>query len=752
MAAEAEVQALTTPADIEKSPAGVVKRWLAELAVADRAEKDWRKQAKELWELYEGGRKKDHAFNIFWANTDTLAPALYNSTPQPDVRRRFRDADPLGKAVSQVTERALAYEVDAYDFDAELCATVLDFLVTGRGVVRVVYEPRFVGAAESPGEDIAAAEGELAPEAAPSPERVSERSVRCEAVQWDDFRRGPGKTWGEVPWIAFRHDFTQDMALEKFGPEIAARLKYSEGRDTDDLATDPAVKEIFKTAEVWEIWDKDTRQAHFIAPTLKDGPCLTAPDPLQLRDFFPMPRPAYAVPSNRTLVPIPLYRLYEEQAKELDRVSARINKITAAMKVRGAYSANMPELANLFSADDRAMIPVQNVSELASVGGLDKAIWMMPIERLREVLDGLYLARDQIKAAIYELTGISDIVRGATDAQETAAAQKLKSKWSTLRLQKMQREIQRTARDLFRLKAEVIAEQYPVETLAQITNLQFPTMQQQAQAQQVAMVAQAQGAQPPPEVVEALQSPTWEQIGVVMRSDKLREYRIDVETDSTVAETIDRDMEGLREVIGSVGEVLAGVAQGLPVEVGKEVALAVVRRARLGHAVEDALEQFQGSPLQGPAIEQQLAAAAEQAVETVQQTGAQAIEAGAQQIQAVVDQAGQQAALVAQDLQMRQTEHGQAIAALTATVQQLLGGLAQTAQAIAVNEQTTTAMMTTVQASLDSVAAAVAGVANALEQVAVGQQSVIQAVERPKQVEFTRGRDGRISGASATVQ
>lgn len=752
MAAEAEVQALTTPADIEKSPAGVVKRWLAELAVADRVEREWRKQAKDLWELYEGGTRKDHAFNIFWANTDTLAPALYNSTPQPDVRRRFRDADPLGKAVSQVIERALAYENDAYDFDEQMAATVLDFLVTGRGVLRVVYEPRFVGAAESPGEDIAAAEGELAPEAAPSPERVSERSVRCEAVQWDDFRRGPGKTWGEVPWIAFRHDFTQDMAIEKFGPELAARLKYSEGRDTDDLAADRPVKEIFKTVEVWEIWDKDTRRAHFIAPTYKAGPLLTAADPLQLRDFFPMPRPAYAVPSNRTLVPIPLYRLYEEQAKELDRISARINKIAAAMKVRGAYSANMPELASLFAADDRAMLPVQNVSELASVGGLDKAIWMMPIERLREVLDGLYLARDQIKAAIYELTGISDIVRGATDAQETAAAQKLKSKWSTLRLQKMQREVQRLARDLFRLKSEIIAEQYPVDTLAQITNLPYPTDIQQAQASQVAAAAQAQGIEPPAEIAALLKTPTWEQIGAVMRSDKLREYRVDVETDSTVAETIDRDMEGLREVIGSVGEVLAGVAQGLPVEVGKEVALAVVRRARLGHAVEDALEQFQGSPLQGPAIEQQLAAAAEQAVETVQQTGAQAIEAGAQQIQAVVEQVGQQAAMIAQDLQARQAEQGQSIAALTDTVQQLLVGLSQTAKAMVASERTSETLITTVQTSLDSLAGAVAGVANALEQVAIGQQSVIQAVERPKQVEFTRGRDGRISGASASVQ
>ena len=78
-----------------------------------------------------------------------------------------------------------------------------------------------------------------------------------------------------------------------------------------------------------------------------------------------------------------------------------------------------------------------------------------------------------------------------------------------------------------------------------------------------------------------------------LRSDELRQYRVDVETDSTVQETVDRDLAGLREVIGAVGELFAGVQAGVPGDVAKEVALAVARRARMGGAVEDALDQFQ---------------------------------------------------------------------------------------------------------------------------------------------------------------
>lgn len=722
-----ETVSITTPAEIEKSPGGVVRRWLAELAVAEQVEREWRKDADDLWKLYEGGRKKTHAFNILWANTDTLAPALYNSTPAPDVRRRFRDADPLGKAVSQVIERALSYEVDSYDLDAAMSMAVLDMLITGRGVARVVYEPRFVGSAPEAG-----AVAEEGTEPAPSPERVAEHAVRVECVQWDDFRRGPGKRWGEVPWIAFRHDFTQDMAAEKFGDELARALTYSQGKDTDRVE-DSQAKEIFKTVEVWEIWDRDTRQAHFIAPCYKSGPLLTAPDPLKLRDFFPLPRPAYAVPSSRTLIPIPLFKLYEEQAKELDKVSARINKIVDAMKVRGAYSANLSEIGNILTADENQMIPVANISEIASVGGLDKAIWTMPIERLRQVLDGLYVARNEIKATIYELTGLSDIIRGSSDANETASAQKLKSQWGTMRLQKMQREVQRLVRDLFRIKAEVIAEQYPPETLAQITNLQFPTAQDQAQAQQIAMQAQQMGQPPPPELEAALSKPSWEQIGQVLRSDKLREYRVDVETDSTVADTIDRDMAGLKEVVGSVGEVLQGVSMGLPVEVGREIALSIVRRARMGHAVEDALEGF--SP---PAPGADLEGAREQIMELIKGEGAKMVK-------------GEQAA---QEQQMMLTQYDQQIQGALAQVGQVAQGAEQGLLTIAQQQQMILQQLQQAIQALQMVPAmqTTEGVVQTLQGVQEGFQAVIEAVQAPKQVQFDLGKDGVPRGARLTTE
>lgn len=772
---------ITTPAEIEETPQGVVRRWLAELNIAHREERDWRKEGADLYAMYEGGRKKAHAFNVLWANTELLLPAVYNSTPQPDVRRRFRDADPVGKGVSAVLERALSTSIDVYDFDAEAESFVLDMLLVGRGVPRVKYEPSFDPA---------------------DADKLLSEQVECECVQWDDFRRGPGKRWNEVPWVAFRHDFTAEMAEKQFGPEIAGALKYSEGKDSEQISEDKRTRELFKTVEAWEIWDRDQRRVLFIAPSHKDAPLLVAADPLRLRQFFPCPRPGYAIKNTRTLVPVPLYRLYEEQAKELDKVSARINKICDALKVRGAYSANLAELAGLFEADDRQMIPVQNVSELSSVGGLDKAIWTLPVDRLIQVLNGLYVARDQIKATIYELTGLSDIVRGATDPNETASAQQIKSRWGSLRLQRLQREAQRTIRDVLRIKAEVIAERFDARTLEAATNLDFPTAAEKQQLQRAAQT----GVPLPAQAQASLRLPTWEEIFAVMRSDELRQYRVDVETDSTVQETVDRDLAGLREVIGAVGELFAGVQAGVPGDVAKEVALAVARRARMGGAVEDALDQFQPT-----SPEDDMKRMTEQVMGMVQEQsakGAQALRAQEeqqanlaqydQQARAAIDQVSQVGAAIAQGFQQLAAQNQQVLQALAATLErldaspviqnadvlngtltQVADGFERVIEAVAAPKEVEfvpdkhgvpkgarlkSSKAQALQQTANGVASHTVAQLRAIEQrqsqqlaelitsLGAGLQAVIAAVQAPKSVQLERGPDGRLSGATARPQ
>jgi hypothetical protein len=142
----------------------------------------------------------------------------------------------------------------------------------------------------------------------------------------------------------------------------------------------------------------------------------------------------------------------------------------------------------------------------------------------------------------------------------------------------------------------------------------------------------------PPEVAqkaqylqEQLKLPSWEDVMGVLKSDMQREYRVDVETDSTVAETLQQDMEGLREVIGGLVEFWQGAgpavqAGALSIDAVKSISLVIARRARMGLEVEDALEEgFKQPPPQPAEGDDGKAAAAAEKLKLAEQ---QAVEKG----------------------------------------------------------------------------------------------------------------------------
>jgi hypothetical protein len=104
-----------------------------ELDLSSKSEEYWRKQAKDVNARYrdekaDGNGGNLHAsdsnryssgnrYNILYSNIQTICPALYNQTPKPDVRRRYRDADKTGKVIADIMERGLSFTMDEYDFD-----------------------------------------------------------------------------------------------------------------------------------------------------------------------------------------------------------------------------------------------------------------------------------------------------------------------------------------------------------------------------------------------------------------------------------------------------------------------------------------------------------------------------------------------------------------------------------------------------------------------------------------------------------
>ena len=639
--------------DAGEDEAGLARLWLDSIALARKNEEAWRKAAGEARERYRGDSQNQQGkrFNILYANTQITLPAIYNSTPIPDVRRRFGDADPAGKVAAQVLERSLSYSFDAYDFGGNMRAAVFDSVLAGRGVLRVRYEPSFEETEEEQQEEAEEYAAEAAQPAAP---RLVFQKVCIEHVNWQDVIIGPGRKWEEVPWIGFEHRLTRDELEDRFG-DIGATMPLDV--ITDDARarnSDPRdVPDVFKRGTVYEIWDKEEREVLFVAPSLPSKILKRVDDPLGLQDFWPMPRPIYDVVDSGSLVPIVPYSLYKDQAEELDHVTRRIDKLVEQCRYRGLRAADIAEFESLARAQDGEFIAVENAMQYAE-RGLDKAIWPVPIETLVSVIMQLMQHREALKATIYEITGLSDIVRGASVASETATAQQIKAQFGSIRIQDRQAEVQRMARDAVRLMAELIGEKFEPETLSLMTGVDLPQAQQKMMAQQVAMMAQQAGQPVPPEIEQVLTVPSWDDVLQVLRSDAMRGYRVDIETDSTVQADVARLKTNAAEFVQGFGGFIQAVgpavqAGAMPMDVVADLLTAFARNFKLGRQAEDALERM-GKMAAQPAPQQNQGAAAEAQAE--QQRVAMEMQAKQAEAQAKAQLDQEKLALEAQRLAM----------------------------------------------------------------------------------------------------
>ncbi|MCK0399321.1 hypothetical protein MVT46_24440, partial [Salmonella sp. L-S2906] len=79
--------------------------------------------------------------------------------------------------------------------------------------------------------------------------------------------------------------------------------------------------------------------------------------------------------------------------------------------------------------------------------------------------------RQQLISDVYEITGLSDIMRGSTNPNETLGAQTLKSQYGSVRVRDRQEELVRIARDTVRIAAEIMAENFQKRTFLEMSQL-----------------------------------------------------------------------------------------------------------------------------------------------------------------------------------------------------------------------------------------------------------------------------------------
>ena len=454
--------------------------WYNTIAGYEKTFKEWESRTDRIIKRYrDDSRTRNNPnakFNILWSNVQTITPAIFARLPRPDISRRFRDNDPIARVASMMLERALDYEITHYgDYKSAMNQSVQDRLLGGRGTSWVRYEPHIVGTESkdmpedglevTSNTDEAETEGGVYQE---DQERIEYECAPVDYVYWRDFGHTIARTWEEVTAVWRKVYMTRPALVERFGEDLGGKIPLDTKPDNTKTYNEK-MGEGASEALIYEIWDKTSGDVIWLSKSM--GEILDErPDPLELENFWPCPKPMFSTLTSDSLVPVPDFVLYQDQARQLDTLADRIDGFIQALKVRGVYDASEPSLARLFSeGENNTLIPVKNWGAFAEKQGMQGAINLVDIQPIAAALTMAYQAMDQVKGQIYEIMGIADIQRGQSDPNETLGAQIIKSNNAAGRLKTMQHAVVDFATELLSIKAQVICNHFTDDTIIKIS-------------------------------------------------------------------------------------------------------------------------------------------------------------------------------------------------------------------------------------------------------------------------------------------
>ena len=266
-----------------------------------------------------------------------------------------------------------------------------------------------------------------------------EKKVTLDYVPWDDLLIQPARQWEDVDWIAFRHEFTKDEFKAKFGARKAKNVTFNKtkevGNYNDSSDTNAAVKNgLFRTCEVWEIWDKTEKKIIFYTESAVANKVIKeTPDFYGFDDFWCIPKPLGIESGMNSIIPIPDYTQYKAQAQEISFLSQRISALIEQVRVAGLYDAviSQKDIQNFLSNADGIFSPVKN---LATGERISDKIYFKEIHPIVKTVVSLFEQRNQANAILDQISVVSDLVQDVSNANETGTSHQVKGNISISRI------------------------------------------------------------------------------------------------------------------------------------------------------------------------------------------------------------------------------------------------------------------------------------------------------------------------------
>lgn len=537
---------ITSDSDFKDSPTGLAMRWQTEIEAASKELGPFHKDANRITQRYLDKRdaygRDESKVNLFWSTMQVLLSMLYARPPKADVSRSWQDYDDdVARVAGTMLQRMLnrSFDDNVSPWDGAVRQGIEDWLVVGLGQIWLRYE------VETEEYEVPAVFDEFGQELSPAQmaERITNEDAPCDYIYWEDFFWSPARTWHEVRWVARRVYMTKDQLAARFGEEIARIVPLSGNTKPKDINDQTTKFDPWSKAEVFEIWCKEKRKVYWYAKGC-DVILDVKDDPLHLDGFFPCPKPVVANVTSSNFQPRADFIFAQDQFQELDEINTRITWLTRAAKVVGVYDKSAEGIQRLFNqGTENQLIPVDNWAMFAERGGVKGQVDWIPIQDVVNAIDHLRVYRQDKVMQIYEVLGISDIMRGSSKASETAAAQQIKAQFGSTRIQLKQFYIAEWITGALRIKAEIICKHFQPETIIKRSNIErTPDAQYAMQAVQL------------------------------LKDEELAEYRINIEADSMAALdwAAERDaavqfMQGLGAFISQVAPMAQQVPGAAPV-------------------------------------------------------------------------------------------------------------------------------------------------------------------------------------------
>lgn len=586
--------------------------------------------------------RTDREFQMFYANMEVVKPSIYSRPPQPVVVQRFKDA---GRAVArkagEMLERALVASFDTQKVHETLKRVRDDLALCGRGQVWLRYETydeEF--GSESAHKETPAHEGqEMLPEsedgeaetqlpAAPVEKKPARECNKYDWVHRKDFLHDPARVWTEVGWVARRAWLTDEKGKERFGKRWTG-IKYEDAPDTS-----PDYK-VEQKAAVWELWHKEKGVVVWIHMASDELLDIQSPH-LRLEGFFPCPRPAYGTCEPDSLIPVPDACFYKDQLEEINELTARISALSESLRLQVFYPSGAEDLGAAIELavsqmnagqNKKVFIPLPGMASMAMGGGkLVDMIWTLPVADVAQTVKELVQLRRQLIEDVYQISGISDIMRGQTEASETLGAQQLKSQYGSIRIKDRQAEMVAVADGCLNISGEIMAENFSAETLIAMSQTEdiprqadiLQKHQQAAIAQIQQLVAQSQQPGPdgqPPQPMDPAQFEqaknaiilkeqeaanevvTLEKVFDLLKSQRLRPFVLQIATDSTIQPDENAEKAARNEFGQAFAQITTALGPLLQADPGAapfagEMLKFMLAPFRAGRQMDQAIDEF----------------------------------------------------------------------------------------------------------------------------------------------------------------